>query len=47
MMGVQTAPVVRAAPVKAADPWQQYTDEASGRPYFYNAESGETSWAHP
>ena len=44
---VKMAPAPAPAPAAAADPWKQYTDEASGRPFFYNAETKETSWTHP
>jgi len=32
---------------EAAVVWQQATDEASGDPYWYNAETGESSWTPP
>ena len=50
MMGLPVAaPVVRQAPVveEKPDPWKQYTDQESGRPFYYNAQAGETSWTHP
>jgi len=30
-----------------ASVWQQYTDEASGNPYYYNPETDETTWTKP
>lgn len=33
-------------PVWTSD-WEQLVDESSGRPYFYNPMSGETSWEPP
>lgn len=33
-------------PVWTSD-WEQLVDETSGRPYFYNPMSGETSWEPP
>ena len=37
------APVNDAAP-DMDDSWVQYVDEASGAPYWYNAETGESRW---
>ena len=42
---------VAVAPPPVAPPpaavWQQATDPASGNPYWYNAETGESSWTPP
>lgn len=27
--------------------WVQYEDEKSGKPYYYNSSSKETSWENP
>ncbi|KAI3365510.1 hypothetical protein L3Q82_010598, partial [Scortum barcoo] len=36
-----------ASPPGWTSDWQQLVDETSGRPYFYNPMSGETSWEPP
>ncbi|XP_034414238.1 rho GTPase-activating protein 27 isoform X2 [Cyclopterus lumpus] len=36
-----------ASPPAWASDWEQLVDETSGRPYFYNPMSGETSWEPP
>ncbi|XP_075896658.1 rho GTPase-activating protein 27 isoform X2 [Nelusetta ayraudi] len=36
-----------ASPPWAWPDWEQLVDASSGRPYFYNAMSGETSWEAP
>ncbi|XP_074519737.1 rho GTPase-activating protein 27 [Halichoeres trimaculatus] len=36
-----------ASPSGWASDWEQLVDETSGRPYFYNPMSGETSWEPP
>ncbi|XP_071757976.2 rho GTPase-activating protein 27 [Centroberyx gerrardi] len=36
-----------ASPPGWSSEWQQLVDETSGRPYFYNPMSGETSWEPP
>ncbi|XP_008285757.1 rho GTPase-activating protein 15 isoform X2 [Stegastes partitus] len=36
-----------ASPPARASDWEQLVDETSGRPYFYNPMSGETSWEPP
>ncbi|XP_051795701.1 rho GTPase-activating protein 27 isoform X3 [Acanthochromis polyacanthus] len=36
-----------ASPTARASDWEQLVDETSGRPYFYNPMSGETSWEPP
>ena len=42
------APAFEApAPPAKADPWKQYTDEDSGKTFFYNAETQESAWTHP
>lgn len=49
----QVAPVatpgaeVAVAPPPLAPGWTSATDPASGREYWYNAETGETSWEEP
>ena len=47
----QPEPVPEVVPVapapKPVDPWKQAYDEASGRNFWYNRESGESSWTHP
>jgi len=35
------------AAAAAASSWAQYQDEASGRAYWYNAATGESSWENP
>ncbi|XP_031699395.1 rho GTPase-activating protein 27 isoform X1 [Anarrhichthys ocellatus] len=40
------SPAVASPPAWISD-WEQLVDETSGRPYFYNAMSGKTSWEHP
>ncbi|KAM9716431.1 rho GTPase-activating protein 27 isoform 1-T1 [Menidia menidia] len=36
-----------SSPPGWASDWEQLVDETSGRPYFYNPMSGETSWEPP
>ncbi|XP_047464544.1 rho GTPase-activating protein 12 isoform X2 [Mugil cephalus] len=36
-----------ASPTAWTSDWEQLVDETSGRPYFYNPMSGETSWEPP
>ncbi|XP_054860723.1 rho GTPase-activating protein 27 isoform X1 [Amphiprion ocellaris] len=36
-----------ASPPARGSDWEQLVDETSGRPYFYNPMSGETSWEPP
>ncbi|XP_070707625.1 rho GTPase-activating protein 27 [Pempheris klunzingeri] len=36
-----------ASPTVWTSEWEQLVDETSGRPYFYNPMSGETSWEPP
>lgn len=36
-----------ASPPAWTSDWEQLVDETSGRPYFYNPMSGETSWEPP
>ena len=40
-------PELAAADAELPGEWRQYTDEASGRPYYYHAGRNETSWALP
>ena len=44
--------VAEAAPVPSpspppVDPWKEATDPESGRSYWYNLGTGESSWTHP
>ena len=34
-----------AAATEYPSEWAQYVDEASGLPYWYNVNTGETAWA--
>ena len=47
--GAHTAAAVPgAAPLSACSPpWSAHTDQETGATYFYNADSGETSWTAP
>ncbi|XP_069016272.1 rho GTPase-activating protein 27 isoform X2 [Embiotoca jacksoni] len=36
-----------ASPTAWTSDWEQLVDETTGRPYFYNSMSGETSWDPP
>jgi hypothetical protein len=40
-------PAVAVATSAAAAAWQTYVDESSGLPYYYNWQTGETSWTLP
>lgn len=40
------SPSASSPPAWPSD-WEQLVDETSGRPYFYNSMSGETSWEPP
>ena len=40
-------PEVDSAVASGAGEWTQYTDEASGQPYFYNARTGASQWGLP
>ena len=39
-------PPVKPAPV-ARNPWKAYRDESSGNDYYYNEDTGETTWTKP
>ncbi|KAJ8254410.1 hypothetical protein COCON_G00210220 [Conger conger] len=39
------APAPTPTPTTGGSGWEKHLDEATGRPYFYNQASGETSWA--
>ncbi|XP_073346252.1 rho GTPase-activating protein 27 [Pagrus major] len=42
------SPALSPSPTPAwTSDWEQLVDESSGRPYFYNPMSGETSWEPP
>ena len=41
------SPVLAQAPAAAAGVWNQVTDPNSGRPYWYNTATKETSWVKP
>ena len=43
--GPQPAPA--RAPAADVSPWSEATDPASGNPYYYNSQTGETSWQRP
>ena len=45
-MRVRVAPSPAPAPA-APSPWEQHADPSSGRPYWANRATGETSWAPP
>lgn len=41
------SPSTASPPPAWTSEWKQLVDETSGRPYFYNPMSGETSWEPP
>jgi len=43
--GMETAPPPAPPPARSA--WLKATDPASGAPYWYNEETGESSWTPP
>lgn len=49
VQGLQTAPAPPASGGKGGLPtgWTEVKDPASGRPYFYNSNTGQTSWTPP
>ena len=41
------APPPPPPPPAASNEWTEMTDNASGRKYYYNCKTGESSWTHP
>lgn len=46
LSSVLSLPAASPCPALTSD-WEQLVDETSGRPYFHNPVSGETSWEPP
>jgi hypothetical protein len=39
--------LAKLAKVKKAKAWEKHIDEGSGNPYWYNKETGESTWEDP
>ena len=44
---ISSVPAHAAAHSSASSPWVEYVDEVSGKPYYFNTQTQQTTWDKP